>query len=75
MKPAKPDPKPQPKSNAPKPIGESAFYSIQKYGLYAYQIVRQGTDGTVNVGQSNVYGVVASDLVDMIFSDINEGQK
>jgi len=47
---------------------------IKKYGLYDYRVV-QVTQGQEHVvGTPNVYGVVASDLVDKMFEEISASQ-
>lgn len=67
--------KSEPKS--PKVLGCSALYSVKKFGLYAYQVfsVNPETGEETKLGVENVYGIVASELVDQIFHDINPGHK
>lgn len=56
-----------------KPLGVSNYYCIKKYGLYAYEVVKMDPSTYIEtkIGVENVYGVVASDLVDLMFKDIN----
>lgn len=63
--------------DGPKILGESHHYRIKKYGLYRYQLIRTDhTNGNeTNLGPENVYAVVASDLVDRVFFDINPSNK
>lgn len=69
--------KPEPGSPAVRKIlGQSHPYRIKKFGLYQYQVVKLGEGGgEVVMGTENVYGVVASDLIDLIFHDINPGHR
>jgi hypothetical protein len=64
-----------PDQNKPKPLAVSHFYAVKKYGLYDYQVVMLSEQGEVNVGQSNVYQVVAGDLVDRMINDLLQGKK
>lgn len=61
----------------PKMIGCSGIYRIKKYGLYRYQTYRMDPVSQLEtkIGEPNVYGVVASDLIDLIFNDINPEHK
>lgn len=61
----------------PAQIGHSGIYLIKKYGLYRYQTFRVDpvTGDEKKIGEPNIYGVVASDLVDLMFKDINPEHK
>lgn len=57
-------------------LGQSHPYRIMKFGLYQYQVIKIREDGSeIPLGHENVYGVVASDLIDLIFHDINPGHR
>lgn len=59
-----------------KVLGQSDCYKIKKYGLYAYQVfhVNTETKEETKVGLENVYGIVASDLLDLMFFNLSGGQ-
>lgn len=54
-------------------LGESKLYRVKKYGLYRYQVLSVDpiSGAETKLGEENVYGIVASDLIDRIFNDIN----
>lgn len=58
-------------------LGESKLYKIKKFGLYEYQIYvyDMKTGQEIQFGIPNVYQVVGSTLVDIVFDDINPGLK
>lgn len=58
---------------APVALGTSKLYQVEKYGLYGYQLYRVDpvSGARTKIGEENVFNVVCSGLVDLLFNDIN----
>jgi len=55
-------------------LAVSATYRIKKFGLYKYQLIKVGPhDIETPVGESNVYGIIASDLSDRMIKELSGG--
>ncbi len=66
----------EPSKHSTVALGKSKLYLIEKYGLYRYQVfsVDLITGEKTKHGEENVYAVAASNLVDIMFYDINPDQ-
>lgn len=74
---AKPNVKPKLETvKEPVCIGESLCYKIRKFGLYRYQCysVDLITGKETPMDIENIFNVVASNLIDRFFNDINPDQ-